>query len=129
MYAEMFPSNTGHLAYSVWVVLDTLIIKQRKNLSNRELVKKIQESPYLQYFIGFSKFQEDALFIASVLVYLCKWIDEDFLAKENDRILENSAPIKEHNKDNENDRAKKYPKPRTYRRGARQTQGFPKRET
>ena len=107
MYAEMFPSKTGHPALSVRVALGSLIIKQRKNLSDRELVKEIQESPYLQYFIGFPKFQKEAPFTASVLVYFRKRIDVDFLAKVNDMILENSAPTKEHNKENENDRAKK----------------------
>lgn len=107
MYAEMFPSKTGHPAFSVRVALGSLIIKQRRHLSDRELVKEIQESPYLQYFIGFPKFQKEAPFTASVLVYFRKRIDVDFLAKVNDMILENSAPTREHNKDNENDRAKK----------------------
>ena len=107
MYAGMFPSKTGHPALSVRVALGSLIIKQRKKLSDRELVKEIQESPYLQYFIGFPKFQKEAPFTASVLVYFRKRIDVNFLAKVNDMILENSAPTKEHNKDNENDRAKK----------------------
>ena len=58
MYAEMFPSKTGHPALPVRVALGSLLIKQRKHLSDRDLVKEIQESPYLQYFIGFTKFQK-----------------------------------------------------------------------
>ena len=106
MYAEMFPSKTGHPALSVRVALGSLIIKQRKCLSDRELVKEIKESPYLQYFIGFTRFQKEEPFTAPALVYFRKRIDVDFLATVNDMILERSTPTKEHDKDNENDRAK-----------------------
>ncbi len=107
MYAEMFPSKTGNPALPVRVALGSLIIKQRKKLSDRTLVKEIQESPYLQYFIGFPSFQKEEPFTAPVLVYFRKRIDVDFLAKVNDMILENSAPTQEHSKVNENDRARK----------------------
>ena len=106
MYAEMFPSKTGHPALPVRVALGALIIKQRKHLSDRDLVKEIKESPYLQYFIGFPKFQKEEPFTAPALVYFRKRIDVDFLATVNDMILERSTPTKEHDKDNENDRAR-----------------------
>ena len=107
MYAEMFPSKTGNPALSVRVALGSLIIKQRKKLSDRAVVKEIQENPYLQYFIGYPAFQKEEPFTAPVMVYFRKRIDVDFLAKVNDMILEDSAPTKEHSKDNENDRAGK----------------------
>ena len=107
MYAEMFPSKTGNPALSVRVALGSLIIKQRKKLSDRAVVKEIQENPYLQYFIGFTSFQKEEPFTAPVLVYFRKRIDVDFLAEVNDMILENAAPTKEHDKDNENCRAQK----------------------
>ena len=66
MYAEMFPSKT---TLPVRVALGSLIIKRRKHLSDRDLVKEIQESPYLQYFIGFTKFQKEAPFTAPAMVY------------------------------------------------------------
>ena len=106
MYAEMFPSKTGNPALSVRVALGSLIIKQRKKLSDRAVVKEIQENPYLQYFIGFTSFQKEEPFTAPVLVYFRKRIDVDFLAEVNDMILEDSAPTQEHGKDNENSRAK-----------------------
>lgn len=85
------------------ILLGSPIIKKRKKLSDRELVKVIQESSYLQYFVGFEKFQKEALFTVFVLVYFRKWIDVDFLAKVKDMILENLASTKEYNKDNKND--------------------------
>ena len=106
LYAEMFPSNTGHPALPVRVALGALIIKQRKGLSDRALVKDIQESPYLQYFIGFNKFKKEIPFTAPALVYFRKRIDVDFIAKVNDMILDNSSPTQEHSEDTENARAR-----------------------
>ncbi len=75
MYVEMFPLKTGNSALSVRVALGSLIIKQRKKLFDRALVKEIQESPYLQYFIGFPDFQKEEPFTAPVRVYFRKRID------------------------------------------------------
>ena len=106
LYAGMFPSNTGRPALPVRIALGSLIIKQRKHLSDRSVVKEIKENPYLQYFIGFTKFQKEEPFTAPVLVEFRKRIDADFLAIVNDIILAQSTPTKEHDKDNENDRAR-----------------------
>ena len=107
MYAELFPSNTGNPALPVRIALGSLIIKQRKHLSDRDVVKEIKQNPYLQYFIGFTKFQKSDPFTSPALVNFRKRIDFNFLAKVNDMILEQSAPTKEHDKDNENDRARR----------------------
>ena len=106
MYAALFPSKTGHPALSVRMALGSLIIQQRKNLSDRALLKAILESPYLQYFIGLTEFQKEPPYTAPALVYFRKRIDVSFLAIVNDMILANSAPTKEHEEENENERAK-----------------------
>ena len=106
MYVGNFPSDTGRPAFPVRVALGSLIIQKRKKLSDRELVKGIQESPYLQYFIGFSKFHHSPPFSAPILVTFRKRIDVEFLAKVNDMILENSSPTNEHGEHSENKRAK-----------------------
>lgn len=105
-YAAMFPSNTGYPALSIRVALGALIIKQRKKLSDRAVVKEIQENPYLQYFIGFSEFRKTAPFTSPAMVSFRKRIDVEFLTWANDMILENSNPTPEHNDENENDRAR-----------------------
>ena len=106
MYAELFPSKTGYPALPVRVALGSLIIKQRKKLSDRALVKEIQDNPYLQFFIGNTKFQSDPPFTAPALVYFRKRIDVNFLRIVNDLILKNSSPTNEHIEDNENQRAR-----------------------
>ena len=107
MYAVMFPSATGRPAAPLRMALGSLIIKQRKDVSDRKLLKEIQESPYLQYFIGLKRFQHEAPFTAPALVSFRKRINIDFLITVNDMILEESGATNEHNPQNENARAKK----------------------
>lgn len=105
MYAEMFPSNTGHPAIPVRVALGSLIIQQRKKLSDRKLVNEIKENPYLQYFIGYTEFKNEDPYTAPVLVYFRKRINVDFISAVNDLILEESETTDEHQEENENKRA------------------------
>ena len=50
-YAAMFPSKTGRPATPFRMTLGVLIIQKRRKLSDRAVIKEIQENPYLQYFI------------------------------------------------------------------------------
>ncbi len=58
-YAKCFEEGDGQRAYSVRVALGSLIIQNRKSLSDRELVEEISENPYMQYFLGFSAFSDE----------------------------------------------------------------------
>ena len=107
MYAAMFQSDTGRPAAPLRMALGSLIIKQRKDLADRKLLVAIQESPYLQYFIGLDSFQHEAPFTAPALVGFRKRINIDFLMAVNDMILEESGATNEHSPENENARAKK----------------------
>ena len=51
-YVAMFPSKTGRPATPFRMALGVLIIQKRKKLSDRAVIKEIQENPYLQYFLG-----------------------------------------------------------------------------
>ena len=106
MYAEMFPSKTGHPAIPLRTALGSLIIQQRKKISDRKLLKEIVESPYLQYFIGLESFQHEAPFTAPSLVSFRKRFTVDFVSAVNDMILEESGATNEHCGKNENTRAK-----------------------
>ena len=106
MYAAMFPSGTGRPAAPLRMALGSLIIQQRRNLSDRRLLKEIQESPYLQHFIGLDRFQHEAPFTAPALVGFRKRINIDFLIEVNNMILEESGTTNEHSPENENARAK-----------------------
>ena len=62
LYQEHFPSHTGNVAKYARMVLGSLIIQKRKGLSDRAFVKEITENPYLQFFIGLTRFQNEAPF-------------------------------------------------------------------
>ena len=50
------------------MALGALSIQTKFQYADRELVEQITQNPYLQYFIGFPGYQEEAPFDASKLV-------------------------------------------------------------
>ena len=105
-YAAMFPSKTGRPATPFRMAFGVLIIQKRKKLSDRAVIKEIQENPYLQYFIGMEKFSHEAPIKPSVLVSFRKRLTADYLMEANERILEISGVTKEHETKNESKNAK-----------------------
>lgn len=105
-YAAMFPSKTGHPAAPFRMALGVLIIQKRKKLSDRAVIKEIQENPYLQYFIGMEKFCHEAPIKPSVLVSFRKRLTADYLMEANEYILGISGVTKEHAPEKESKNAK-----------------------
>lgn len=97
-YAERFPSDRGRMAIPFRMVLGALIIQQRMQLSDRALIKAIQENPYYQYFVGLSSFTNDPIFTAPALVTFRKRIGFDLINKVNEHYLETAAATPEHKK-------------------------------
>lgn len=87
-YAALFPSGTGNEAKPLRLVLGYLIIQNRFQYSDRELVEQLSENPYLQYFIGLPGYQVQAPFDASTLVWFRNWITIDILNEANGYMLE-----------------------------------------
>src|SRR5690606_22834950 len=58
------------------VVIGSLIIKHICNFSDRETINAIQENIYMQYFIGYSSFSNEAPFDPSLFVDIRKRIDQ-----------------------------------------------------
>ena len=65
-------SGMGAPAKSVRVALGALIIKEKLKISDEETVEQIRENPYLQYFLGYQGYREEAPFEASMMVYFRK---------------------------------------------------------
>ena len=105
-YAAMFPSKTGHPATPFRMALGVLIIQKRKKLSDRGVIKEIQENPYLQYFLGMEKFSHEAPIKPSVIVSFRKRLTAGYLMEVNEYILETSGVTKEHEPKNESKNAK-----------------------
>ncbi len=61
-------SHTGRPAISPRIVIGSLIIKHMCNLDDRETVAQIAENMYMQYFLGYSSFNPEPPFDASLFV-------------------------------------------------------------
>ena len=87
-YEKNFPGTNGRVAYSFRVAFGSLFIQTRLNLKDRALVKTICENPYLQYFIGYQKFDKEKPFAPTSLVYFRKRMRPEFLQDVNERLTE-----------------------------------------
>ena len=104
-YANLFPSEKGNPAKPLRMVLGALLVQKKKKLSDRKLVKEIEENPYVQYFMGLPRFTSKCPFTAPALVYFRKRLTAEMLMEINERILENAEPTPEHSEENESNRA------------------------
>jgi hypothetical protein len=89
-YAEQFSSTNGAGALPFRVALGSLIIKERLGITDRETVEQIKENPYLQFFLGFSEFTQEAPFDASMLVHFRKRISDDLVGSINEKVIEDA---------------------------------------
>jgi len=67
IYSEHF-SSLGAVTINPRIVIGSLIIKHKLNLSDEETVQSIEENPYMQFFLGFDEFIPQAPFSASLFV-------------------------------------------------------------
>lgn len=84
-YAETLSGNyRGAPAKSLRMALGALIIKEKLQISDREVVDQIRETPYLQYFIGQEGYKDEAPFDPSMMVYFRKRLGGELLQKANE---------------------------------------------
>jgi hypothetical protein len=77
-------TEKGAPAKSLRVALGALIIKEKLQISDREVVDQIRENPYLQYFIGFERYEDKPPFDASMMVHFRKRLDGELIQKANE---------------------------------------------
>ena len=87
-YAAQFKSKTGNPALPVRVALGSLIVKEKLKQSDDEVVQSIQESHYLQYFIGYEVYKDEKPFDASLMVHFRKRLGPKILAEVNEIVIE-----------------------------------------
>ena len=85
---SMKNSGLGPPAKSVRVALGALIIKERLGTSDEETVEQIRENPYLQYFLGFKEYSDEAPFDPSMFVYFRKRFKKKKLSEINEAITQ-----------------------------------------
>lgn len=80
-------SNTGRPPLNPRIVIGSLIIKHLCNLDDRETVDQITENIYMQYFLGYSSFTNEAPFDPSLFVEFRKRLGMDNVNAMNERIV------------------------------------------
>lgn len=81
-------SETGRPPLSPRVVIGSLVIKYLCNIDDRETVEQIYENIYMQYFLGYSSFTDEAPFDASLLVHFRKRLGMQSVNAINKKIVE-----------------------------------------
>jgi hypothetical protein len=91
------------------VVIGSLIIKHMCNFSDRETINAIQENIYMQYFIGYSSFSNEAPFDASLFVDIRKRLGTAQINEINEKILQLNQVLPDTNSNEEEGKTKKEP--------------------
>lgn len=86
-------SNTGRPPINPRIVIGSVIIKHMCNLDDRETVDQISENVYMQYFLGYSSFTNQAPFDASLFVEFRKRLGFEQLNAINERIVSLKANL------------------------------------
>ncbi len=103
-YAALFPSKTGNVAKPLRLALGALIIQQEYGYPDEEITLQIQENPYLQYFCGYSCFDDSKPpFDASLMVHFRKRITPEILAEINEMIIQEARDDKNDDDDDNDD--------------------------
>lgn len=87
-YAEHLSESQGAPAKSFRLALGALIIKEKLGLSDEETVQQVRENPYLQYFLGFHEYRDEAPFDASMMTHFRKRLSGGLVSEVNQRVVE-----------------------------------------
>ena len=102
-------SGVGNPAKSIQVALGSLIIKERLGTSDEETVEQIRENPYLQYFLGFKEYTDEAPFHPTLFVHFRKRINKQMVCEIIESV--NKKAVTEIQKASDKDDSDNEPKP------------------
>ncbi len=69
------------------MVMGTLIIKHKTNLSDEETIRLIAENPYMQYFIGLEEFTGKPVFDSGLFVYVRKRMNAESINEMSSAVM------------------------------------------
>ncbi len=85
IYADTLCIDFGRPAKFSRLILGSIIVKHKKDLSDDELIEEIKENPYIQYFLGYEGFTYKKPFDPTLLVIIRRRLGKtefDFLNQE-----------------------------------------------
>jgi IS5 family transposase len=89
-YDVHFKSEEGRPPINGRVVIAALIIKHLLNLSDRETIQQIQENVFMQFFLGYSSFTNEAPFSPSLFVSIRERLSLAVINEINDIVIAHS---------------------------------------
>lgn len=91
-YAKLFTNKKGNVAKALRMALGALIIQTEYGFSDEETVLQIQETGYLQFFCGYSAYDDSKPpFDASTMVYFRKRLTPEILGEINELIIKKAS--------------------------------------
>lgn len=96
-YYKNFKTNRGAPTLDARLVLGVVIIKHLMKLDDVSVIEVIQESPYLQYFVGLTAFTTKPVMDSSLLVHIRKRINLDAFESMTEELMRQGLKMKETN--------------------------------
>ena len=78
-YLIIMNSPTGRLPRHGRIIVGAVMIKHMQKLTDRETIQQIQENMYYQYFLGYTSYQKEEPFDASLFVEIRERLGIEFM--------------------------------------------------
>ena len=85
-YDQLFSSSEGRAPISGRIIIGAMIIKHIEGLTDRATIQHIEENMFMQYFLGYSSFTNEAPFTAPLFVAIRKRMSLELTSKISDVI-------------------------------------------
>jgi IS5 family transposase len=86
-YDHLFSSSEGRAPISGRIIIGAMIIKHIEDLTDRATIQHIRENMFMQYFLGYSSFTNEAPFTAPLFVAIRKRMSLELTSKISDIIV------------------------------------------
>ena len=88
-YAKLFTNRKGNVAKPLRLALGACIIQAEYGFSDEEVALQIQETAYLQFFCGYTEYNDEKPpFDPSLMVYFRKRLTPEILGEINEMIIQ-----------------------------------------
>ncbi|NQX98824.1 MAG: IS5 family transposase [Flavobacteriales bacterium] len=92
-YKTLSPKN-GRKSIDARIIIGSVILKHKLNLSDEEIVEQIKENPYFQYFIGNEGYEYKIPFVPSLFVEIRKRMGNEVFADFQQAIVDEVEELK-----------------------------------
>ena len=92
-YDNLFQSEEGKPPINGRVVIGAVIIKHMLDITDRETINQIQENMFMQYFLGYSSFNNDEPFSHTLFPTIRERLGLELVNKISQLVMEHSADL------------------------------------